>query len=120
MCRETSVDESAKILANGLPSMPIGNTEVGNRALGETIEALSRNSTNLAPPPVAYRVLGFFAAAALRIGFRNNRRRGGQRAALRFIGVPPDVLLYFLAGPSLARMAAFCSFLFIHRSRPAR
>ena len=43
MRRETCVDESAKILANGFPSMPIRDTEISNGIFGEAIETLAES-----------------------------------------------------------------------------
>ena len=38
---QPGIDEGAKILANGLSSMPIRNNKVSNGVFGETIEALA-------------------------------------------------------------------------------
>src|SRR5271156_2954393 len=43
MRRETRIDEGAQILADGLASMPISNTEVTDGVLGKAIESFTES-----------------------------------------------------------------------------
>src|ERR1700691_2402856 len=42
MCCESGIDESAQILADGLTTMPIRDTEVADRILGKAIEPFAK------------------------------------------------------------------------------